>query len=133
MNCPEFAPPDVYSVMLDCWRMEPTDRMSFQRIVLVLEELQRTATAAGGTLQPMTPSAAAAAAGGGVPNFEYLSMSVPPPPPPRHDDSVQRGDSIKLPQPEAGADGYLISLKHVDTPVEDPDGYLISMNSAAQP
>ena len=118
MNCPEFAPPDVYSVMLDCWRMEPTDRISFQRIVLILDELQRTATAAGGTA--MTPSSS------GVPNFEYLNMSVPPAPPPRREDSVKVSS---LPQPEAGADGYLISLKHVDTPVEDPDGYLISINS----
>ena len=124
MNCPEFAPPDVYSVMLDCWRMEPTERMSFQRIVLVLEELQRTATAAGGTLQMQTPSS-------GVPNFEYMSMSVPPPP--RRDSGKRRRDEVaSLPQPEAGADGYLISLKHVDTPVEDPDGYLISINSSAQ-
>ena len=111
MKSPEFATPEVYMVMLDCWRKEPTDRISFQRIVLVLEELSRTYSAAGGVSgqAPMTP---------GVQNFEYLTMGVPaahaePPPPPG---------------PETGDDGYLISTKEDPGAAQvDADGYLISM------
>ena len=93
---------------------------------MILEELQRAATAAGGQLP---------VGGGGVLNFEYVNMSVPPPR--KGEEEAQGSLSRKIDisrkmeevEPEAGADGYLISLKQ-DSSV-DPDGYLISMSSAA--
>ncbi len=116
MKCPEYAPPDVYMVMLDCWRKEPTERISFQRIVLVLEELQRSYT--GGQQVPVTP---------GVQNFEYLTMGVP--------EAELRRAKREQEQPETGADGYLISLKEEEEAAGresakvDSDGYLISVKT----
>ena len=66
-------------------------------------------------------------------NFEYVNMSVPPPRKAAQGSLSRKIDlSRKMEEeeePEAGADGYLVSLKQ-DSSV-DPDGYLISVSSAA--
>jgi serine/threonine protein kinase len=116
MKCPEYSPPELYMIMLDCWRSEPTERISFQRIVLVLEEFSQVN---GGQQLTVSPGAAQQ-------NFEYLTMGVP---------SQMLSSPSSNPELETADDGYLMSVRSPagNEPGDqiDQDGYLISLRATA--
>ncbi|XP_047441554.1 macrophage colony-stimulating factor 1 receptor [Mugil cephalus] len=39
MSQPDFAPPEIYSVMKMCWNLEPTERPTFSKITQMIERL----------------------------------------------------------------------------------------------
>ncbi|KAF7702314.1 macrophage colony-stimulating factor 1 receptor isoform X2 [Silurus meridionalis] len=39
MSRPDFAPPEMYTIMKNCWNLEPTERPTFSKIVQLIERL----------------------------------------------------------------------------------------------
>ncbi|XP_060771184.1 macrophage colony-stimulating factor 1 receptor-like isoform X2 [Neoarius graeffei] len=39
MNRPDFAPPEMYTIMKTCWNLEPTERPTFSKIAQLIERL----------------------------------------------------------------------------------------------
>ena len=96
MERPEHAPPDVYNIMLGCWRVEPSERLPFERICQLWQRRLRDSS----SFSDVSPAA--------VSNAVYLNgLTLDPQQQPGMSCLFDEEGARK----ELDSEGYLISLK----------------------